>query len=174
MKSWTDPTCSFPWRETHPLARQGKKRVTNSRAAVLKSWMVKCSPSQSGILVEAINTKILTKNHPDSSHSHTDSPHSHHLDYPCSHPVFRVLTLISRIHTLIPRVFIFIPCVPIIPLILFTDSPFRLLQIVSNYHLSNFFWNLWRQTNWYSCKKVNIWTPSGYFPFSFHFSVEMK
>ena len=45
-------------------------------------------PSRSGILAEAINTKILTKNHPDSSHSHTDSPHSHHLDYPCSHPDF--------------------------------------------------------------------------------------
>ena len=35
----------------------------------------------------------------------------------------------------------------------------------SNYHLPNFFWNFWRQTDWYSRKKVNIWTPSGYFPF---------
>ena len=39
----------------------------------------------------------------------------------------------------------------------------------SNYHLSNFFWNLWRQTNRYSSKKVNIWTPSGYFPFFISF-----
>ena len=55
--------------------------------------------SWSGILAEAINTKILTKNypdfphsHPDSPHSHPDSPHSHldsppsHSDSPCSHP----------------------------------------------------------------------------------------
>ena len=29
-------------------------------------------PSRSEILAEAINTKILTKNYPDSSHSHPD------------------------------------------------------------------------------------------------------
>ena len=35
--------------------------------------------SHSGILAKAINTKILTKNHPDSPHSHhPDFPHSHH------------------------------------------------------------------------------------------------
>ena len=39
----------------------------------------------------------------------------------------------------------------------------------SNYHLPNFFWNLWRQTNRYPCKKVSIWTPSGYFPFFISF-----
>ena len=39
-------------------------------------------PSRSGILAEAINTKILTKNH-------TDSPHSH--------PYSRIPTLIPRI-----------------------------------------------------------------------------
>ena len=49
MKSWTDPTSSFCWRRTHPLGRQGKKRVTNSRAAVHKSWMVKCSPQAPGV-----------------------------------------------------------------------------------------------------------------------------
>ena len=49
-------------------------------------------PSHSGVLAEAINTKTLTKNHPDSPHSHAeflhshpDSPHSH-LDSPRSHP----------------------------------------------------------------------------------------
>ena len=75
-------------------------------------------PSRSGILAEAINTKILTKNHPDSPHSHPDSPHS---------------TLIPRISTVIPRVFTLIPRVPIIPLIPFPDSPFRLLQIANSY-----------------------------------------
>ena len=39
----------------------------------------------------------------------------------------------------------------------------------SNYHLQNFFWNLWRQTNRHSSKKVNIWAPSGYFPFFISF-----
>ena len=55
-------------------------------------------PSRSGISAEAINTKILTKNHPDSPYSHPHSPHSRtdspysHLDFqrsrpdsPCSH-----------------------------------------------------------------------------------------
>ena len=68
------------------------KSVTNSSAVAHKSWMVGCSSSRSGILVEDINTKILTKNHPDSPHSHPDSPHSHHHsphsqpDSPHSHP----------------------------------------------------------------------------------------
>ena len=41
-------------------------------------------PSRSGIFAEAINTKILTKNHPDSPNFHPDSSHSHH-DFPRSH-----------------------------------------------------------------------------------------
>ena len=39
----------------------------------------------------------------------------------------------------------------------------------SNCHLWNFFWNLWRKANRCSSKKVNIWTPSGYFPWVFVF-----
>ena len=42
-------------------------------------------PSLSGILAEAINTKILTKNRPDSPHSHPDSSHSN-PDSPFTHP----------------------------------------------------------------------------------------
>ena len=42
-------------------------------------------PSHSWILAEAINTKILTKNYPDSLHSHSDSPNSH-PDTLHSHP----------------------------------------------------------------------------------------
>ena len=55
--------------------------------------------SRSGILAEAINKKILTKDHPDSLHSYPDSPHSHshspyfrpdsprsNLDSLCSNP----------------------------------------------------------------------------------------
>ena len=48
-------------------------------------------PSRSEISAEAINMKILTKNHPDSPHSHPHSPHSlldcprHHSDSPRSH-----------------------------------------------------------------------------------------
>ena len=41
-------------------------------------------PSRSGILAEAINTKILAKNHTDSPHSHSDSPPTH-PDSPPSH-----------------------------------------------------------------------------------------
>ena len=78
-------------------------------------------PSNSEILAEAINTKILTKNHPDSPHSHPDLPHSH-PNSPCSHPDSFVPTLIPRGPTLILRV-------PIIPLIPFPDYLFRLLQI---------------------------------------------
>ena len=100
--------------------------------------MVKCSPSPSGILAEAINTKILTKNHPDSPHSHPDSSHSHpdslHLHpnplIPTLIPhISRISTMISCIPTLILRVPTLIPCVPIISLIPFPDSPFLLLQI---------------------------------------------
>ena len=36
------------------------------------------------------------------------------------------------------------------------------------------FGNLWCQTNLFLNEKVNIWTQWGYFPFLFHFSVEMK
>ena len=45
----------------------------------------------------------------------------------------RIPTLIPRIPTLIPRIYTLIPCVPIIPLILFPDSPFRPLQIAFQY-----------------------------------------
>ena len=38
-------------------------------------------------------------------------------------------TLIPRVPNLIPRVPNLIPCIPIIPLIPFSDSPFQLLQI---------------------------------------------
>ena len=44
MKSCTDPTLSFAWRRTHPVGRQGKKRVSNSWAAAHKSWKVRISP----------------------------------------------------------------------------------------------------------------------------------
>ena len=71
-------------------------------------------PSRSGILAEAINTKILTKNHPNSPHL---QPYSH------------ILTLIPRIPILIPCVLNLIPRIPIIPLIPLPDSPFRFLQI---------------------------------------------
>ena len=92
-------------------------------------------PSRSRILAEAINTKILTKNHPDSPHFLPDSPHSH-LYSPHLHPYSRIptlfpciTTLIHHVPTLIPRVPTLIRCVPIIPLTAFPDSPFRLLQI---------------------------------------------
>ena len=81
-------------------------------------------PSRSGILAKAINTKILTKNYPDSPHSHPDSLHSQ-----IPTPISRISTLIPHIPIWIPRVPTLIPCVPIIPLISFPDSPFRLLQI---------------------------------------------
>ena len=94
MKSWTDPSSSFPWRRTHALGRQGKKHnyITNNRTAAHKSWMVKCSIKCSEILAKAINTKILTNNHPDFPHSLPDSLHSHldslhcHPNFPRSHP----------------------------------------------------------------------------------------
>ena len=92
-------------------------------------------------LAEAINTKILTKNHPDSR----IPPLIPHISWiPCTPtPIPRIVTLISLIPTLIPRVptlithFLtlipsvptLIPFVPIINLILFPDSSFRLLQI---------------------------------------------
>ena len=102
--------------------------------------------SHSRILAEAINSKILTKNHPDSLNSHSDSPHSYpdsphsHPDSPHSHPIPQIPTLIPRIPqflhipTPIPRIPTRIPRVPIIPLIPFPDSPFRLLQITVNVH----------------------------------------
>ena len=65
---------------------------------------------------------------PYSPHSHPDSTYSHPYS-PQSHPIPnipRILTQIPRIPTPIPCIPTFIPC---IPLILFPDSPFRLLQI---------------------------------------------
>ena len=47
---------------------------------MMKSWT---DPTSS--LAEAINTKIITKHYPDSSHSNSHSPHSH-PDSPHSHP----------------------------------------------------------------------------------------
>ena len=85
-------------------------------------------PSNSEILAEAINTKILTKNHPDSPHSHPDLPHSH-PNSPCSHPDSFVPTLIPRGPTLVFCIPTLILRVPIIPLIPFPDYLFRLLQI---------------------------------------------
>ena len=110
-------------------------------------------PSCSGILAEAINIKILTKNHPDSLHSLSDFPHPHsdslhsQLHSPHSHPdspriprisnistpIPRIPTLIPHIPTLIPHVPTLILRVPIIPPIPFPDSPFRLLQIARYY-----------------------------------------
>ena len=78
-------------------------------------------PSSSEILAEAINTKILTENHPDSPHSDPDLPHSH-PNSRRSHPDSFVPTLVFCIPTLILGV-------PIIPLIPFPDYLFRLLQI---------------------------------------------
>ena len=46
-----------------------------------------------------------------------------------------------------------------------TNSLFKYIFWSNNYHLSNLFWNPWRQTNRYSSKEVNIWATSGYFPF---------
>ena len=43
----------------------------------------------------------------------------------------------------------------------------------SYYQLSKFFWNLWRQTNLCSSKKVNIWTSLGFSPF-FQFPVKIN
>ena len=45
-------------------------------------------PLRSGILAEAIHTKILAKNHTDSPHSHPDSPRSYHS--PHSFPRFPI------------------------------------------------------------------------------------
>ena len=80
-------------------------------------------PSCSGILAETISTKILTKNHPDSSHSHTDSPHSHHLDYPRSHPDFsRSYPDYPRFHPNYQRSHHSPHSVPQFPIPAFTDS----------------------------------------------------
>ena len=63
-------------------------------------------------------------------------------------PISRILTQICRIPTLIPRIpniltpiahiHTLIPRVPIIPLIAFPDSPFRLLQIAISNMLHKF------------------------------------
>ena len=85
-------------------------------------------PSRSGILAEAINMKILTKNLPDSLHPHPDSLHFTLVP--------RILTPNHGIPTLIPRV-------SIILLILFPNFPFRLLQIAGAfkgvYHNNDYF-----------------------------------
>ena len=88
-------------------------------------------PSRFRILAEAINTKILTKNHSDSPHSHPDSriPRIPALIPHLPTPIPCLPTLIPRVPTLIPRVPTMILHVPIIPLIPFPDSPFQLLQI---------------------------------------------
>ena len=62
--------------------------------------------SRSRILAEAMKTKFLTKNHTDSLHSHPDSLHSH------------LNSLYSHLNSLYSH------------LIQFSDSSFRLLQIV--------------------------------------------
>ena len=93
-------------------------------------------PSRAGSLAEAIITKILTKNHPDSLHSYPDSPHSH-PDSPHPTLIPRIPTPIPHIPTSIPRIptlITLISRVPIFPLILFPDSPFQLLQIVIKHH----------------------------------------
>ena len=85
-------------------------------------------PSRSGILAEAINTKILTKNHPDSPHSPlipripTLTPRTPTMIPRIPNLILCVLSLILRVPTLIPRV-------AIIPLIPFLNSLFQLLQI---------------------------------------------
>ena len=90
-------------------------------------------PSHSGILAEAINTKILTKNHPDSPIPTlifripipipwipTLIPRIPHIPY-IPTPIPRIPTLISRVLITIPRVPTLIPRVPIIPLIMASD-----------------------------------------------------
>ena len=77
-------------------------------------------PSRSGILAEAINTKILTKNRIP-----TLIPRIPNI--PTLIP--RSPALIPRIPTLTPRAPTLILRVPIIPFIPFPDSLFRLLQI---------------------------------------------
>ena len=84
-------------------------------------------PSRCRILAEAINTKILTKNHADSPHSHPFS-----LIPNIRTTIPRIPTLITCISTLIPRVPILIPRVPITPLVWFPDSLYQLLQIGKN------------------------------------------
>ena len=90
-------------------------------------------PSRSWILAEAINTKILTKNQliPHISNIPTTIPRIPTL-------IPHIPTLIPCVPTLIPRVFTLIPRVPIILLIPFPDSPFRLLQIASKLNCIQF------------------------------------
>ena len=115
-------------------------------------------PSRSGILAEAINTKILTKNHPDSPHSHPDSPHSHlysphshphsphshsdsphsHLDSSRSHPDFR------RSHPDSPY------SVPRFPILAFTDSQLFLTLVQKKYFLTE------RVASWQTSRVVQL------------------
>ena len=133
--------------------------------------MVKCSPSRSGILAEAINTKILTKNHPDSPHSHPDSriptpipcistlitpipciPNISTLilHTPCipNSPtsISHIPTLITFISTLISCVPILILCIPfLIPhvsMILLIPFPDSLFQLLQIAKKTRFFFNL--------------------------------
>ena len=133
--------------------------------------MVKCSPSRSGILTEAINTKILTKNHPDSyiptpisciptlitpipcipnistpiNHIPTLIPH-----IPCISniptPISRIPTLIAYISTLIPRVPTLILCIPTlilhVPIILLIPFPDSLFQLLQIAKKTRFFFSL--------------------------------
>ena len=67
---------------------------SNFRDCLFNQFRARLAEQQIGILAEAINTKILTKNLPDSPHSHPYSLHSHsdppssHPDFPHSHPHF--------------------------------------------------------------------------------------
>ena len=64
---------------------------------------------------------------PDSPHSYPYSSYTPHSQY--FHSIPRIPILISCIPTLIPRFATLIPRFSIIPLIPFSNSPFRLLQI---------------------------------------------
>ena len=75
---------------------------------------------------------------PCSPHCHLNFPHSHlyfYHSYPDSPPIPIIFTLISGLISRIPAPILRIPIIPtlipsilIIPLILFPDSPFQLLQ----------------------------------------------
>ena len=58
---------------------------SNFRDCLFNQFRARLAEQQIGILAEAINMKILTKNLPDSPHSHPYSLHSH-SDPPSSHP----------------------------------------------------------------------------------------
>ena len=83
-------------------------------------------PLRSGILAQAINMKIFTKNHPHSLHSHTDSWYFHpdslhfphyHSDSPQSHHDS------PRFHADYPRSHHSPHSVPRFSILAFTDSP---------------------------------------------------